>query len=217
MNVALAPTSTNGVMTADDALERLSFIHLHSVRADRMRQNESAGVNSFRIEISVIFVRRPKSRKRTANASARSAWQDRSQSSSPVARLGSRRGCWRRRGRCRRQANSSVAVSWSAVVPAWASARTTAAARLVPARPLADFQMLAAVDGKCPMSAGATLSPATQGLPKRGLGVSMSWGRGTRVPPARRKTQEQGNSERKVEERDTKPVYYRKQSRLKSA
>ena len=142
----MAPTSTNGVMTADDALERLSFIHLHSVRADRMRQNESAGVNSFRIEISVIFVRRPKSRKRTANASARSAWQDRSQSSSPVARLGSRRGCWRRRGRCRRQANSSVAVSWSAVVPAWASARTTAAARRVPARPLADFQMPAAVD-----------------------------------------------------------------------
>ena len=49
--------------------------------------------------------------------------------------------------------NSSVAASWSAVVPAMTSARTTAAARLVPARPLADFQMLAAVDGKCPMSA----------------------------------------------------------------
>ena len=40
-DVTLAPTSTNGVMRADDALERLGFIHLHSVRADRMRQNES--------------------------------------------------------------------------------------------------------------------------------------------------------------------------------
>jgi hypothetical protein len=65
-DVTLAPTSTNGVMRADDALERLGFIHLHSVRADRMRQNESAGLKSFRIEISVIFVRRAKSRKRTA-------------------------------------------------------------------------------------------------------------------------------------------------------
>ena len=65
-DVILAPTSTNGVMWADDALERLSLVHLHSVRADRMRQNESAGLNSFRIEIRVIFVRCAKSRKRTA-------------------------------------------------------------------------------------------------------------------------------------------------------
>src|ERR1035441_3796068 len=46
------------------------------------------------------------------------------------------------------------------------------------------------------MSAGATLSPATQGLPERGLGGSMSWGRGTRVPLARPKALERGNSER---------------------
>src|ERR1035438_102662 len=65
-NVTLAPTSTNGVMRADDAVERLSSTHLHSVSPDRMRQNESVGLNSFGIEISVIFVRRAKSRKRTA-------------------------------------------------------------------------------------------------------------------------------------------------------
>src|ERR1039457_4268277 len=48
-DVTLAPTSTNGVMRADDAVERLSFVHLHPVSPDRMRQNESAGLNSFRI------------------------------------------------------------------------------------------------------------------------------------------------------------------------
>jgi hypothetical protein len=73
--VTLAPTSTNGVMRADDALERLSFVHLYTVSPDRMRQNESVGLNSFRIEISAIFVRRAKSSRRTANASARSARQ----------------------------------------------------------------------------------------------------------------------------------------------
>ena len=41
----------------------------------------------------------------------------------------------------------------------------------------------------------------------------MSWGRGTRVPRARPKAQEQPNSERGREGCDTKPVYYRKQSR----
>ena len=67
------------------------------------------------------------------------------------------------------------------------------------------------------MSAGATLFPETQGLSERGLGGSMSWGRGTRVPLARRKAQEQRNSERDREGCDTKPVYYRKQSRRKLA
>ena len=32
-DVTLAPTSTNGVMRADDAVERLSFVPLHPVRA----------------------------------------------------------------------------------------------------------------------------------------------------------------------------------------
>ena len=102
-DVTLAPTSTNGVMRADDALERLSFVHLYTVSLDRMRQNESVGLNSFRTEIGVIFVRCAKSRRSTAKASVRSARQDRSQSSFPVARLGSRRGCWRRRRRPPRQ------------------------------------------------------------------------------------------------------------------
>src|ERR1039458_2038546 len=88
-----------GMMRADDALERLSFVHLYTVSPDRMRQNESVELNSFRIEISAIFVRCAKSRRRTANASSRRARQDISRSSSPVARLGSRRGCWRRCGR----------------------------------------------------------------------------------------------------------------------
>ena len=79
--------------------DTLSFVHLHTVSPDRMRQNESAGLNSFRIEISAIFVRCAKSSRRTANASSRRARQDTSRSSSPVARLGSRPGCWRRRGR----------------------------------------------------------------------------------------------------------------------
>ena len=69
VTVTLAPTSTNGVMRADDAVERLSFVHLHPVRAARMRQNESVGLNSFRTEIGVIFVRCAKSRRRTAKAS----------------------------------------------------------------------------------------------------------------------------------------------------
>src|ERR1035441_6613724 len=60
------------------------------------------------------------------------------------------------------------------------------------------------------MSAGATLSPETRGLPERGLAVSMSWGRGTRVPLARPKALEQGNSGRNREGCDTKPLYYRK-------
>ena len=68
-DVTLAPTSTNGVMRADDALERLSFVHLYTVSLDRMRQNESVGLNSFRTEIGVIFVRCAKSRRRTAKAS----------------------------------------------------------------------------------------------------------------------------------------------------
>src|ERR1035438_2795541 len=80
-DVTLAPTSTNGVMRADDALERLSFVHLYTVSLDRMRQNESVGLNSFRTEIGVIFVRCAKSRRSTAKASVRSARQDRSQSS----------------------------------------------------------------------------------------------------------------------------------------
>src|ERR1017187_332036 len=46
------------------------------------------------------------------------------------------------------------------------------------------------------MSAGATVHPETQGLPERGLGGSMSWGRGTRVSLARPKALEQGNSKR---------------------
>jgi hypothetical protein len=64
----------------------------------------------------------------------------------------------------------------------------------------------------CPhfkMSAGAALFLETQGLPEHGLGVSMSWGRGTRVPPARPKSGEPGNSERDREGCDTKPLYYR--------
>jgi hypothetical protein len=69
VNVILAPTSTNGVMRADDAIRRLSSVHLYTVSPDRMRQNESVGLNSFRIEISAIFVRCAKSRRRTAKAS----------------------------------------------------------------------------------------------------------------------------------------------------
>src|ERR1035437_6825913 len=72
----LGPTSTNGAMRADDAVERLSFVHLYTVSPDRMRQNESVGLNSFRIEISAIFVRCAKPSRRTANASTRRAWQD---------------------------------------------------------------------------------------------------------------------------------------------
>jgi hypothetical protein len=65
----LGPTSTNGVMRADHAIRRLSSVHLYTVSPDRMRQNESVGLNSFRIEISAIFVRCAKSRRRTAKAS----------------------------------------------------------------------------------------------------------------------------------------------------
>jgi hypothetical protein len=67
------------------------------------------------------------------------------------------------------------------------------------------------------MSAGVTLFPETQGLPERGLGVCMSWGRGTRVPLARPKAQERVNSERDREGCDTKPLYYRKQGRRRPA
>src|ERR1039458_8457419 len=67
------------------------------------------------------------------------------------------------------------------------------------------------------MSTGATFFPETQGLPERGLGSSMSWGRGTRVPLARPKAQEQGNSERDREGCDTKPLYYRKPCRRSPA
>src|ERR1035437_1285710 len=45
-----------GVMRADDALERLSFVHLYTVSPDRMRQNESVGLNSFRIEIGPVHI-----------------------------------------------------------------------------------------------------------------------------------------------------------------
>src|ERR1039457_1597700 len=62
-------TSTNGVMRVDHAIRRLSSVHLHPVSPDRMRQNESVGLNSFRIEISAIFVRCAKSSRRTAKAS----------------------------------------------------------------------------------------------------------------------------------------------------
>ena len=65
------------------------------------------------------------------------------------------------------------------------------------------------------MSAAATLFPETRGLPERGLGGSMSWGRGTRVPLARPKTLERGNSERGREGCDTKPLY-RKQSKAQA-
>ena len=65
--------------------------------------------------------------------------------------------------------------------------------------------------------AGAALLLETRGLPERGLGGSMSWGRGTRVRLARPKAQEQRNSERDREGSDPKPVYYRKQSKRRLA
>jgi hypothetical protein len=53
---------------------------------------------------------------------------------------GSRTGCDCRRRQCLGQATAVLPVSWSAMVPALASAHTAAAARWVSVRPLADFQ-----------------------------------------------------------------------------
>src|ERR1017187_140870 len=39
-----------GMTRANNAIDRLRFVHLYPVRAARMRQNESAGLKSFRID-----------------------------------------------------------------------------------------------------------------------------------------------------------------------
>src|ERR1039458_10538915 len=94
---------------------------------------------------------------------------------------GSRTGCdWRSRW-CPGQATAVLPVSWSAMVPALASAHTAAAARWVPVQPLADFQApAAAVDYLIPMNTQMSTPPADGDIGGRGGGP-----RGKKRAPAR--------------------------------
>src|ERR1035441_9981791 len=77
-------------------------------------------------------------------------------------------GDWRRR-QCPDQATAVLPVSWSAMVPALASAHTAAAARWVPVQPLADFQApAAAVDYLIPMNTQMSTRQANGDIGGRG-------------------------------------------------